>query len=431
MPTPATTEGTPKPKKQPPSPALDAKALKGALLMARLDTLATFTEVPGEVTRTYLTPALKGAGHQLIGWMREAGMQAEFDDLGNVIGHYPGTDDAAPAILIGSHYDSVRNAGRYDGPYGVIAAIAAVAALNEADMRLTNPIDVVAFGDEEGVRFRSTLICSRGLAGTLDKASFDLKDADGVRLGDALKAFGAKEKEPKAYARDKKGVKAYLELHIEQGPVLLREKLPVGIVTSIAGASRFRMLIEGEAGHAGTVPMGMRRDAGVAAAKIILAIERIAASFPTGVGTVGMMNVPTGAMNVIPGLVELSIDLRAENDAIKNDLVKAVKAEVATIAKDMKIKVTLVPAHVAKAVKCDEKIQAVFAEAVQAEKKRVFHLPSGAGHDCMAMADLCPSAMLFVRCGNNGISHNPKEIMTAADAEIGARILLRTLEQLT
>ena len=395
--------------------------LTGAALMRRLEALAAFTEVTGQVTRTYLTPALKAAGEQLIAWMRAAGMDARFDAVGNVVGRYEGADRRAPALMLGSHYDSVRNAGKYDGPYGVVAALAVVAALSREGRRLPFAIEVVAFGDEEGVRFKSTLIGSRAVAGTLDAAVLDLVDGDGVSMRAAMAVFGGK---PDAIARAARpALRGYIELHIEQGPVLIAEKLPVAIVTGIAGASRFMIAITGEAGHAGTVPMALRRDAGTAAAEFILAVEQRCGAESGLVGTVGIIQTPTGAANVIPGVVELSLDVRSGSDAVRRKAVADLKAALKAICKRRDVKAAITPTHEAKAVQCDRRLAEVLSAAVAARGHRVLALPSGAGHDAMAMAAVCPVAMLFVRCGNGGISHDPRETMTAADAEVGARVL--------
>ena len=244
-------------------------AISGREIMARLDALATFTETPGKgLTRTYLTPALRHAGEQIITWMEAAGMTASFDAIGNVVGHYAGADPRAPTLMLGSHYDTVHNAGRYDGPYGIIAALAVVESLHAQKQRLPFPIEIIAFGDEEGVRFKSTLIGSRAVAGTLDTTMLDLTDAQGISMRKALSAFGGDASKLASVARKKGQVRGYIELHIEQGPVLAAEKLAVGVVTSIAGASRFMITLTGQTGHAGTVPMALRRDAAAAAAHL-------------------------------------------------------------------------------------------------------------------------------------------------------------------
>jgi hydantoinase/carbamoylase family amidase len=406
-------------------------AASGADLMQHLEVLAAFTETPGRgLTRTYLTPTLKAAGQYLIGCMEAAGMTARFDALGNVIGRYEGHDPKAAALLLGSHYDTVRNAGKYDGPYGILAALAVVETLHAADQRLPFPIEVVAFGDEEGVRFKSTLIGSRGLAGTLDAAVFDTTDQDGVSMKEALTAFGGSAAKLASVAKKPGSVRGYIELHIEQGPVLIQDKLPVGVVTSIAGASRFMITLTGVAGHAGTVPMGLRRDAAAGAAEFVLAVEARCAQAPTLVGTVGIVSMPGGAANVIPGVVELSLDVRAETDAVRKAAVRDLKNVLKDICARRGLKAAVRQTHDAAAVKCDAKLRQALSASIAAQGLRVLDLPSGAGHDAMAIADLCPVAMLFVRCGNGGISHDPREIMTASDAATGAKVLLDTVLRL-
>ncbi len=403
----------------------------GREMMARLDTLATFTETPGAgLTRTFLTPTLRQAGEQLIAWMMASGMTAGFDDAGNVVGRYAGTARDAPSLMLGSHYDTVRNAGRYDGPYGIVAALAVVETLHRQNRRLPFPIEIVAFGDEEGVRFKSTLIGSRALAGTLDPVVLDLIDADGVDMRAALSAFGCDPARLKDVARRRGQVRGYIELHIEQGPVLTSKNLPVGIVSSIAGATRFMITLAGEAGHAGTVPMALRRDAAVAAAEFILAVEARCAREPGLVGTVGIISIPGGAANVVPGIVELSLDVRADRDDRRLSAVSDLQATLLDICRRRQIEPTLRQTHDAAAVACDPSLMAALAAGVARHGIDIFRLPSGAGHDAMAMADICPVAMLFVRCGNGGISHDPREIMTADDAETGALVLMAAVEHL-
>jgi allantoate deiminase len=404
--------------------------LTGRTLMQRLDALAKHTEVPGEVTRTYLTPALKSAGEQLITWMTEAGLDAHFDAMGNVIGRREGARKNAPALLIGSHYDSVSNAGKYDGPYGVIAAIGAVAELQRRKIDLPFAVEVIAFGDEEGVRFKSTLLGSRALAGTLDPAVLKTEDTNGISMKQALVEFGGDPAGIKKLARKPKSALGYIELHIEQGPVLDNKDVPVGIVTAIAGASRWKIVIEGQTGHAGTVPMDLRRDAAAAAAEITLAVEVIAQDTPDLLATVGIFTTPGGAANVIPGMVELSLDIRAPDDKLRKAAIAAIKDAIKAITQRRKVKAHLTPTHDANAVSCDATLQGHLAASIEAAGLPLLHLASGAGHDAMAMADLCPVAMLFVRCGNGGISHDPRESMTAADAETGARVLVATIERL-
>lgn len=396
-------------------------------IMRRIDALAEITETPGMVTRTYLTAAQKEAGQLLISWMEEAGMHAGFDAAANVVGRYEGRDRKAKPVMIGSHYDTVVNAGKFDGPYGIVAAIAVVDALHRQGRRLGFPLEVVAFAEEEGVRFKATLIGSRALTGALDPAVLDMCDSAGVRLEDARHAFHGRHWPIEQASRRKGDLAGYIELHIEQGPVLLQEAIPVGVVTAIAGASRFAISVVGKAGHAGTVPMGLRRDAAAGAAEIVLTVERVCRDLDGLVGTVGLLSTPGGATNVVPGRVDLSLDVRADTDAKRRAGLKAIRGAMREIAKRRSLALEIRQTHDAAAVQCDARLQAAFAVALTELGVPVRRLTSGAGHDAMAMARICPVAMLFVRCGKGGISHDPAETMTEADALTGARVLLHTL----
>jgi len=258
----------------------------------------------------------------------------------------------------------------------------------------------------------------------------DLKDMDGTSLRQALTAFGGDPRAMKKLARKPGSARAYLELHIEQGPVLTEKKCAVGVVTAIAGASRWRLIFTGEAGHAGTVPMGLRRDAAMAAAEFALAVEELASKTADLVATVGIFETPGGAANVIPGAAEISLDIRSPSDAVRKGATKSLMKTLASISKKRLVDATVTPTHAADAVACDPALRKLFAESIVAEGMPVLELASGAGHDAMAMADLCPVAMLFVRCGNGGISHDPRETMSAADAEMGARVLVGAIERL-
>ncbi|CAN0221725.1 unnamed protein product, partial [Phaeothamnion confervicola] len=286
----------------------------GQRLLGQADTLAQFSEDLPKVTRVFLSPQHRAAGEKILGWMREAGMSAEFDALGNVVGRYDGEAPGAPALLSGSHMDSVRNAGRYDGIFGILCPIECVRRLHAAGRRLPFAIEVVAFGDEEGVRFGATLLGSHALSGTFDPAWLDKKDAAGITMRDALVAFGGDPDAIPGLKRDPAKTLAFVEVHIEQGPVLLSEGLPLGVVTAIAGGSRHTVDVTGLAGHAGTVPMGMRRDALAGAAEMVLAAERIAAGMPGTVATVGRIEAKPGAINVIPGDARFTLDARAGED---------------------------------------------------------------------------------------------------------------------
>ena len=397
-------------------------------ILRQADLLAGITEEPGRITRTYLTRQHREAGELIAGWMRDAGMEAHFDALGNVVGRYPAVHADAPVLLTGSHMDSVVDAGRYDGVFGILSPIACVRALHRRGVRLPYTFEIVAFGDEEGVRFGVSMIGSRALAGRFDDSALDRRDANGISMREALHAFGGDAAAIPALAR--RNIAAYVESHIEQGPVLLDEGLPVGVVTSIAGGSRVKVRVDGLAGHAGTVPMAGRRDALTAAAEMALAVERHCAERAESlVGTVGKFAVGGGgAINVIPGAVEFTVDLRSGDDAKRKVAVAAVEAECRAIASRRGVGIAWEPFFELSAAPCDARLQAQWARSVAAHGIVPRYLPSGAGHDAMEFAAVAPIAMLFVRCGAGGISHNPRETLAAEDAEMATSVFLHFLE---
>lgn len=395
---------------------------KGSTILQRADELAQHTEVPGMLTRTYLTPAHSDAAELLAGWMREAGMQVRRDAVGNVIGRYEGLTPDAPALLTGSHFDTVRNAGKYDGNLGILLPISCIAAWHQQARRFPFAIEVIGFAEEEGVRFKATLLGSRAIAGHFDHALLDKTDEQGITMCEAMDAagFDAGKIRDAAFAPEK--ILAFLEVHIEQGPILLDEGLSVGIVTAISGASRFLVKATGLAGHAGTVPMHLRRDAATAAAEIALTIERRCSGIPGLVGTVGQFEVPNGAANTVPGSAVFTIDIRAESDDVRQAAVADVLRDMQEIADRRHIVLDIQATHEAKSVPCAARLQQKLEAAFGKNDLPVRYLPSGAGHDAMAIAAVTEIAMLFVRCGNGGISHHPDETMTAEDAEVAAQV---------
>jgi allantoate deiminase len=393
-------------------------------LMNRLAELATITDTPGALTRLFLSPAHRRAIQLIEGWMRDAGLETEIDAIGNLIGRTKNST-GKPTLLLGSHIDTVRDAGAYDGNFGVLAAITAIKTLAQD---LPYAIEIIAFGDEEGSRFPQTLSGSRAIAGNFDLNALSSADPAGVTMGEALKAFGCDPEAIPQIARDPAKILAYVELHIEQGPVLEAKNLPVGIVTAINGASRLSVTLTGAAGHAGTVPMAMRRDALAASAEQILFIQSHAASIPDLVATVGAIAIHPGAPNSIPGRATYSIDIRAPEDATRAQAVAIISTRLHEIASARNIEITLTQSHDAPATSCAPWLQAQLAEAVAAQNLPVFHLPSGAGHDAMAIAALCPVAMLFTRC-KGGISHTPAESITEADADIAVAVLIEFLRR--
>ncbi len=402
----------------------------GARAMAMIDDLARHTDVPGQLTRLYLSSAHRQAAEHVARLMREAGMTAFIDAAGSVQGRYEGAVPGAPALIIGSHIDSVVDAGRYDGNLGVVLGIVAVAELARRGRRLPFAVEVVAFGDEENVRFPTNLSTSRALAGTYDPVWLAGTDRHGTTLREARIAFGGDPDGIAALARPRGSVIGYLEAHIEQGPVLEAEDRPLGIVSAIAGITRARIALIGEAGHAGTVPMPMRRDALAAAAEMIAAVESLGTRRPDTVATVGVADVRPGAVNVIAGAVDITLDARAPDDGVRREMVAAIRAEIEAIAARRRIGMAWNTFMESPATPMDASLGAALEAGLAAQGLAPRLLLSGAGHDGVAIASLAPVAMLFVRC-RGGISHNPAESITTADADAAARALIGALDHLS
>jgi allantoate deiminase len=401
---------------------LDADLAAGRRLMARLDAFAAFSDEPRRLTRLFLSDAHRRAAQAFIGWCGEAGLEARIDAAGNVVARYEGKRAGAPAVMLGSHIDTVRDAGRYDGNYGALAALAVIEALAERGERLDHAVEIVAFGDEEGVRFRTTLTGSRALAGTYPEDALDQRDSSGVSMREALKAFGGDPERAGSIRRT--GVAAFVEAHIEQGPILEADGLPLGVVTAINGATRLEVGVDGVAGHAGATPMRLRRDALTAAAEMALAIEARARGEADLVATVGRFDVWPDATNVIPGHVQFSIDVRSPDDQRRAAALADLEARITAIAASRGVRVSIAKPHDANAFACDPSIIADLKKAVEAIGVPPCLLPSGAGHDSMVMGKLCPAGMLFVRC-KGGVSHNPLESITVEDCALGLKALTR------
>jgi allantoate deiminase len=400
----------------------------GDEIVGRINELGAISETPEHLARFFLTREHRSAAELILTWMRSAGMHAHLDAIGNVCGRYEGERPVLPCLMLGSHYDTVRDAGRWDGPLGLITAISCVADLHKRGRRLPFAIEVVGFADEEGVRFASTLLGSRAVAGTFDASVLNARDNTGLAMRDALVQFGLDPEHIGAAARIRRELHGYIELHIEQGPVLETEQLPVGVVTAISGATRLAASLTGMAGHAGTVPMRLRRDALAGAAECISVIEELCRTDTDGlVGTVGYIHARPGATNVIPGQVSFTIDLRAATDSHRTRATADIVRHIEAVAKRRKLVLQVDVTHENRTVPCASWLKAQVAEAIAAEGFRVFELPSGAGHDGMAMIDIADVGMMFVRC-RGGISHHPDEHVDKADADLGARVLLRFIE---
>lgn len=407
---------------------LASPLMAGAAIRTRIDQLAAISAEADGLTRVFASAEQRRTAALVAGWMHAAGMAATEDAIGNVVGRYEGAEPGAQALVLGSHLDSVRNAGRWDGPLGVVTAIACVDALHRAGKRLAFAIEVVGFCDEEGTRFGATMLGSRALTGRFDPVLLGRTDAAGTTMADAMRAAGFDPTRIGSAARRAEELAAYIELHIEQGPVLEQENVPVGCVTAIAGQTRLEVTVTGMAGHAGTVPMAGRHDALAAAAEMVLAIEAAARAEAGAVGTVGRLEAFPGAINVIPGRVRFLVDLRAPEDAPLARLVEAVHGAVGRAAAARGVGAAIETTHAQKATPCATRLRQLIAAAIAREGYPVAHLPSGAGHDAMEMAAIVPVGMVFVRC-RGGISHHPDEHVSDADAEVGARVLHRILTQ--
>jgi allantoate deiminase len=393
-------------------------------VMERCDLLANISEEPGLIHRPYGSQAMHEVNETVAGWMRAAGMTTRRDQIGNLIGRYQGLGEKT--FVLGSHLDTVRDAGRYDGILGVIVAIACVQRLHDRDERLPYAIEAIGFADEEGLRFGTTYLGSSAYAGFFSGERLRLEDRNGVTLREAVRSFGGEPDALEGGGRSGEDLLGYCEVHIEQGPVLEKEDLPVGVVTAINGQSRIQVGFIGKAGHAGTVPMEGRRDALCAAAEFVLEVEAAARAEPDAVGTVGEIQALPGAANVVPGEAKLSLDLRHPNDVERGRLCDRVEERAREIAASRGCENLWEVRQETNAVQVDVELGAVLARAVEEEGLKALRLPSGAGHDAAQMATLVPVAMLFVRC-EEGISHNPAESVAREDVEVAVGVMQRFL----
>ncbi|WP_428242678.1 allantoate amidohydrolase [Gynuella sp.] len=395
-----------------------------AQVLQRCDILAEISQTAGIVDRRYLTPEHRRANDQVQHWMQQAGLSCWQDAAGNQWGRFASSHRDARTFIIGSHLDTVPNAGKYDGIVGVLAPLTLAAWLQQHQIALPFHLDIVGFGDEEGVRFGTTLLGSRALTGSWPEQWRELSDGK-LTLPQALEQFGSSFDAIPQAAVDARQLLGYFEFHIEQGPVLEGLDLPLGVVTAIAGARRFNIELRGMAGHAGTVPMDLRQDALMGAAELMQAIESIACD--TGiVATVGKITAAPGAVNVIPGRVEFSLDIRSENDQLRDQALADIKGAAHVLCQRRGLEVTWTQIHSAAAVKCDPQMTDLLADAIGEAAHR---LPSGAGHDAMVMAQICPMAMLFMRC-EKGISHHPAEAITEPDLAEALMAMHRFLQHL-
>ncbi|MED1951091.1 Zn-dependent hydrolase [Brevibacillus centrosporus] len=384
------------------------------------------TQEVGGITRLSFSPEERAAKDLVTGFMKEAGLSVREDEVGNLIGRKEGTNPNAPVVLIGSHLDSVPSGGNFDGPLGVLSGVEALQTMNEQGVETEHPIEVIAFTDEEGTRFGYGMIGSRGIAGLLKEDELVSRDEAGISIAEAMANVGLDPAQIGKAARETGSVKAYVELHIEQGKVLESRDLSVGIVSGVAGPLWLKFILEGEAGHAGATPMNMRKDPLAAAAEVMLVIERQAARQEISVGTVGKLQVFPGGVNIIPGRVEFTLDLRDVDIQVRDQVEQAIMAEAEAICAKRGVKLQVELLQRINPAVCSEEIRAAIQAACAAEGLETITLPSGAGHDCMQLTELCPVGMIFAR-SKDGISHNPAEYTSKEDCGNGAQVLYRTV----
>jgi len=401
-------------------------------VMEWCDILGNYSEEPDRLTRPFASEAMRQANEAVAKWMRDAGMTVQRDAIGNLIGRYEARVAGAKTLLFGSHLDSVRDAGKYDGPLGVMIALAGVERLHQRKARLPFAIEVIGFADEEGLRYHSAYLGSRAITGTFDTEALQLTDANGITMAEAIRAFGGNS-DPAAlrtrrWHRD--DLIGYCEVHIEQGPVLEARNLPIGVVSAIAGQSRITVGFTGEAGHAGTVPMALRHDALCAAADFVSTVESVARNLPGLVATVGQLNVQPGASNVIPGQVTLSLDVRHQDDMVREQACRQLEERAREIGQARGVSYNWQVLQEHHAVPCAPHLTQLLAQAIEKLGYSLLSLPSGAGHDAAVVAELTDIAMLFVRC-RGGISHNPAESVTQEDVAIAIQVVERFLQLLS
>jgi allantoate deiminase len=381
----------------------------------------------GGVTRLSFTDEERAAKDRVASYMDEAGLSVREDAAGNLFGRREGRNADLPSVLVGSHVDSVYNGGDFDGPLGVLAGVEVLQTMQERGVETDHPIEVVAFTDEEGARFSFGMIGSRALAGKLTPEDLtEHEDADGVSIAEAMREYGLDPECIDEAARPEGSVKAYVELHIEQGRVLESEDLPAGVVTGIAGPVWLRFVLEGETGHAGATPMGLRRDALAAAAEIMGLIEAGASETGTSVGTVGQLSLEPGGINIIPGRVEFSLDLRDIDEGVRDRVEEGILEGAREVCERRGVGLEIEALQRLAPAPCSELVRDAIGRACERLDIRVHTLPSGAGHDGMQLTGLCPMGMIFIR-SKDGVSHSPDEWSAKEDCAAGSEVLYWTV----
>ncbi len=401
--------------------------IDGERLWNRLFELAEIgKQEGGGVTRLSFTEEERAAKELVASYMEEARLSVYEDAVGNLFGRREGRNPEAPVVLVGSHVDSVYNGGNFDGPLGVLAGIEILQTMNDQGIETEHPVEVVVFRDEEGARFSFGMIGSRAIAGTLTVDDLQQEDAQGISIAEAMRESGLDPDSIGNAAHPQGSIKAYVELHIEQGKILESRDLAVGIVTGIAGPLWLQFVLEGEAGHAGTTPMGLRRDALAAAAEVIQAIETEAGQTGTTVGTVGQLRLMPGGINIIPGRVEFSLDLRDVSEEVRDRAENRILERARDLSQKRAVGLEVETLQRVAPAPCSELVLEAAQAACEDLGLEPFSLVSGAGHDGMQLTDLCPMGMLFVR-SRDGISHNPAEWSSREDCATSCNVLYCTV----
>lgn len=404
---------------------MNAEVLLRAI--ARVEELGRISDSPDFLQRTFLSKANRAAGECVMGWMRDLGMEVAHDKGGTVRGILAGKNPDAKPVLLGSHIDTVINAGKYDGALGVITAIAAIEELAVQGMELPFPAHVLGFSDEEGVRFQSTYLGSAGVVGGLDAGLMAMRDSEGKTLGEVLDEEGWHQ-DAEVFFYDKSSSSCYVELHIEQGRVLEDADEAVAVVSGIYGQARLRVVVEGLADHAGTTPMDLRRDALAGAAECMLRAELLAKGAKDLVATVGMVNVEPGASNAIPQTANFTLDVRHPDDAFLNEALDGLRNDFEDICERRGLSLKWMPVQVSGAVECDTGIVSELSDSVRDVTGNERLMGSGAGHDGVMMSRAMPIGMVFLRC-RAGLSHHPDEYAEADDIEAGIEVLVEFLKR--
>ena len=398
----------------------------GEEIICRLADIARCSEPGPGVTRMPFTREHRDALSLLKRWMQKAQLEVFLDDAGTLVGRRQ-RDESKPTLLIGSHQDSIPQGGAFDGILGIVLPILCLEQLKDEELNVN--VEILAFADEEGVRFPTALIGSRSIAGTLDPGAIDGSDAKGVTVRQAMMDFGLHPDSLPGLARDHTDIRGFVEVHIEQGPVLEDKNLAVGVVTAICGIERWAVVMYGRAAHAGTTPMELRKDALSGAAEVIAEVERHCRETSELVGVVGSLHVIPNAVNVIPAEAHFTIELRSSDDSTREAAGEAMAYVVRTVADRRGLGFHVEKTYAQSAVQCDKELSDGLLDSIYQNHQPHYSLMSGATHDASAMSDLCPVAMLFVRC-KSGISHHHEESITADDADMAAKVLIRFLKNL-